>query len=148
MVMRYGSKRPSGERTHRILEYNARIVAFTLSLRFGTVLADWLSLVALDTPPSTRLSRSVTTEKSYHLASGKAIAKSTVGSDILIQPVFVRFLIFVFFGGNESLLDNAGDKSRCVKSSTAGPSGAIATESILGGNRYLEDHKRRQVERS
>lgn len=43
--------------------------------------------------------------------------------------------------------DNAGDNSRCLKSSTAGLSGAIATESIFADNWYLEEIGRSQIGR-
>lgn len=51
---------------------------------------------------------------------------------ILKQPVFVRFLIFGFFGGEFSLLTIAGDGSRGLKSSALDPSGAILTASVSG----------------
>jgi hypothetical protein len=71
------------------------------------------------------------------------------GYDILIQPVFVLFLILVFFGGKGSLLLNAGDdSSRWSKSSTAGPSGVITTESIFADSWYLKNNNYSgQVER-
>lgn len=74
---------------------------------------------------------------------------STWGCDILIQPVFVLFLILVFFGGKGSLLLNAGDdSSRWSKSSTAGPSGVMGTESIFADNWYLKNNNyRNQVVR-
>lgn len=51
--------------------------------------------------------------------------------NVLRHPVFVRFLILAFFGGEGSLFSIAGDISRGLKSSAGVPSGTTATESIL-----------------
>lgn len=51
--------------------------------------------------------------------------------DLLRHPVFVRFLIFVFLGGEGFLFVAVGDSSRGLKPSAGGaPSGTRATESI------------------
>lgn len=50
--------------------------------------------------------------------------------DLLRHPVFVRFLIFVFLGGEGSLFVAVGDNSRGLKPSAEAPSGTRATESI------------------
>lgn len=55
----------------------------------------------------------------------------TGSKDLLRHPVFVRFLTFVFLGGEGSLFVTDGDNSRGLKSSAGAPSGTIATESIL-----------------
>lgn len=52
-------------------------------------------------------------------------------SNLLRHPVFVRFLIFVFFGGEGSLFVAVGDSSRGLKSSAGVPSGTRATASIF-----------------
>jgi hypothetical protein len=51
--------------------------------------------------------------------------------DLLKHPVFVRFLIFVFLGGEGPLLVAVGDSSRGLKSSAGPLSGTRATESIF-----------------
>ena len=62
--------------------------------------------------------------------------------NLLRHPVFVRFLIFVFLGGEGSLFVAVGDKSRDLKSSPGVPSGTIATESIADDSMPIYSQKR------
>jgi hypothetical protein len=57
--------------------------------------------------------------------------------NLLIHPVFVRFLIFDFLGGEGSLVvTTVGDNSWGLKSSARAPSGTTATESICNVGIY------------